>query len=93
MTHKAGIDAAIDVYDLTFSYSFPDCDYRSIVEGIVKAYLSSSGMVLVPREATAEMVKAGFGSRWRLDTKLGSQAASELYEDMISSAPDPFNRK
>lgn len=53
MTHEAGIEAAATVaYDWSGNAFYPDheMDTSEYVSRILKAYLSASGMVLVPRE-------------------------------------------
>lgn len=53
MTHEAGIEAASNEYDACWqqSKSVGIADLEA-AERIIQAYLSASGMVLVPREAT-----------------------------------------
>lgn len=67
----------------------PDClgenAARHSARLIVQAYLSASGMVLVPKVATDEMVDARFNV-------MGRGGFAE-YQAMLDAAPGPFKSK
>jgi len=88
MTHEAGIEAASDAY----MDGEPDFYLADRVSEIIQAYLSASGMVLVPRDPTEEMIF----SAWDRDTNIpvfGDQFYTAAYHDMLEAAPDPFKSK
>lgn len=47
------------------------------------------GWKLVPEYPTDEMLEAGYGNHYRLETQLGSQKAHIDYVHMIAAAPQP----
>ena len=82
---------------------------RNYVEGAIKAYLSASNQVLVPREPTEEMMfhsfVAGFIRIGAKDDEALNLARSKLdmdgqrefcfaqYKAMIAATPNPFKDK
>ncbi|RYX78508.1 hypothetical protein EON76_05110 [bacterium] len=86
MTHEAGIEAAAETLVTEMYPDAPDMQgARHSARLIVEAYLSASGMVLVPREPTERMVNAGYGSN-----HFGDHDPHYAYVRMIADAPDPF---
>lgn len=98
MTHEAGIEAAFNVFDR--SGFFP---HDSEIEAAIQAYLSASGMVLVPREPVAWEYwdgdsETGFDERftvYSLDLCHGPGAVDcqghhWVTRPLYAAAPDPF---
>lgn len=77
MTHEAALDAA-----LTAFWKHPPPlheDDTAEIAAAIQAYLSASGMVLVPREPTEQMMKSEFDK--------------VVYKSYLAGAPDPFKSK
>lgn len=64
---------------------------RNYVEGAIKAYLDASGLVLVPREPSADMMADGMEVYCRKDD--AEEDVWNVYHEMIAAAPDPFRVK
>lgn len=82
MTHEAGMEAASTVaFDWSGNAFYPDFEMETseYVSRIIQAYLSASGMVLVPREPTEQMMK--------------SELDKAIYKAYLADAPDPFKSK
>lgn len=77
MTHEAGIEAGTDALAAYINGSgvFLEVGF----EKALQAYLSASGMVLVPREMTDEMMK--------------SELDKAVYKAYLADAPNPFKSK
>lgn len=101
MTHEAGIEAAsIEAFDWSGKAFYPDFEMETpeYVVRIIQAYLSASGMVLVPKHPTREMV-----TKWRDDfmKKYSSGECENSYSvhmgldlaSAIDAAQDPFKNK
>lgn len=86
MTHEAGIEAAMNRYDDCISTK---CPPFTAVCSIIQAYVSVCGSVLVPKEPTEEMKKAG--CIWEDD--FYKHHAEAVYDSMIERAPSTFNIK
>lgn len=107
MTHEDGIEKAADEFDACWRHSklFGIADIDA-AERIIQAYLSASGMVLVPRKATDEMkfhtLVAGYlavGSEGdealslakdKMNTEGYDEFSDAQYAAMLDAAPDPF---
>lgn len=86
VSHKKGIEAAQDkIYDVvSVDYGGLSRDSDAALQ-IIKAYLNASGMVMVPRDATDDMVnEAGYAT---MATKADIRTA---YEVMVHVVPNPF---
>lgn len=102
MTHEAGIEAAVEMYRDTYT-DIGGTPHEKTVEAMIKAYLSASGMVLVPRTATKEMIVVGNETieecidSWNYDSGAGysveQRAANQTFEAMIAASPNPFKSK
>lgn len=90
--HEKGLEAAVYKYDRT--YSIVD-DYEAAVAAIIKAYLNASGMVLVPKHMTSEMVK-----NVQMYSEMGAYVTSEwagaydvmdeYWAKLLECTPKPF---
>lgn len=90
MTHEAGIEAAwTELNEADKSSVLLEDD----VEAAIQAYLSASGMVLVPKEATMEMKGYGSTCTYQWESELRPSEAGKVFEAMIAAAPDPFKSK
>ena len=85
MTHESGIEAAFNVFDR--SGFFP---HDSEIEAAIQAYLSASGMVLVPREPTEEMMVDGVSEDQSHDIY---RDVRSIYSAMLEAAPNPLKSK
>jgi hypothetical protein len=85
MTHEAGIEAAVQRFYGDPSYPLKGHILRDMADAI-QAYLTASGMVLVPREATEDMICEAAYDRPEIRTADFAQ----VYSIMLSVAPDPF---
>lgn len=95
MTHEAGIEAAATVaFDWSGNAFYPDfeMDTSEYVTRVIQAYLSASGMVLVPREPTQEMKAAWYSD---LDPWFNEKIEAEwhMWNVMLDAAPNPFKSK
>lgn len=100
MTHEAGIEAASNV---VYDSHFRNEQHENTAAKVIQAYLSASGMVIVPRTATKEMIVVGNETieecidSWNYDSDCGysveQRAANQTFEAMLSAAPDPFKSK
>lgn len=81
MTHEAGIGAAAQEFENCWLASFDSHKIRNneFAERIIQAYLSASGMVLLPKEPTEEMMK--------------SELDKAVYKAYLADAPNPFKSK
>jgi len=81
MTHEAGIEAAAQEFANCWLASFDSHKIRNneFAERIIKSYLSASGMVLMPREPTEQMMK--------------SELDKAVYKAYLADAPNPFKSK
>lgn len=95
MTHEAGIEAAAQEFANCWLASFDSHKIRNneFTERIIKTYLSASGMVLLPRHPTAEMLTAAAIVATADDRYLpGKSGLHDVeWEAMLAAAPDPFN--
>jgi len=89
MTHEAGIEAA----ERTYEFSDVDETLKETVEKIIQAYLTESGMVLVPKEATMEMKSYGSLCTYQWESELRPSEAGKVFEAMIAAAPEVFKSK
>jgi hypothetical protein len=80
VTHKEGLMAASEASYGVTSYGGAD------VEAAIRAYIDARGLVMVPREPTAEMVTAG-GNSQSVNAR-GNRRTT--YRAMLDHAPDPF---
>lgn len=99
MTHEAGIHAFLDQFR-------KDQGFDGWPDRCIQAYLSASGMVLVPRDLTEEMEDEGAGAYHDIKNRLTAERLEAgrnptvfpadwlkpTYAAMINAAADPFNR-
>lgn len=64
---------------------------QELFEDQLRAYLSASGLVLVPREPSADMVADGMEVYCRKDDV--EEDVWSIYNEMLSAAPNPFESK
>lgn len=93
MSHENGIfAAAVALHESPISYGHDDDAENAAA--IIKAYLDASGMVMVPRVPTDDMVSEGIDvldGGWNGRTNAPNANSSNLcYNAMITSAPNPF---
>lgn len=102
MTHEAGIEAFLKQYR-------EDDGFELWIERCVQAYLSASGMVLVPRKATDEMKfhtlvasylavgregdEALSLAKDKMNTEGYGEFSDAQYAAMLEAAPNPFKSK
>lgn len=60
---------------------------RKASEVIIRAYLDARGLVMVPRETTEGMVRAGNLARMNV---IGGYDGPSPWSAMLAAAPDPF---
>lgn len=84
MSHEKGIEAATEVISAEHAYQL---SYDAVSKGI-KAYLDASGMVMVPKIPTPEMIVAA-----RFSHEGEAYLPYSLYSEMIAAAPNPFEGK
>jgi len=107
MTHEAGIETAFELHQTALAHAMecfkilrldPDVEAYRALERTIQAYLSASGMALVPRKMTPEMVKNA-----QMHSELGAYVTSnwagaydvmeEYWAKILAKAPDPFGSK
>lgn len=79
MSHEKGIEAATEVISAEHAYQL---SYDAVSKGI-KAYLDASGMVMVPREATDEMMSYA-------EERIDKAGAYLNWVGMLARSPNPF---
>lgn len=78
-SHEKGIEAGMAEIAGTYNS-------RSAFIDAIKAYLDASGMVLVPKEPTEEMLGVGYA--------IGPYSrTAEIWESIIEAASNPFESK
>lgn len=90
--HEKGIEEAVRVFYGDSSYPLKTEALKDMQEAI-QAYLSASGMVLVPSKVSREMDSAGYDAcTWNI-LDPSKKDHQEVYYAMISAAPNPFKDK
>lgn len=91
MTHEAGIKAAFNIFDNAGSQQ-DDTD----IELAIQAYLSASGMALVPREPDELMLDAACDVLFDpsiTTVQSEKRVGRSVYQRMLAAAPNPFKSK
>lgn len=90
MTHEAGIEAAMAATVGEYFIRSGDRMCRASISDtdvglIIQAYLTASGMVLVPREPTPVMLDSAYACG-----EASAAGLLEIYDMLLARAPDPF---
>lgn len=77
-THNEALESAVVTW-FEGNDAFVEDWHIEQMEAAIRAYLGASGLVMVPKEATQDMIDAAW------DAPVG-----EIYTEMLAAAPDPF---
>jgi len=83
--HEKGLQAALK--------EIHDVGMNTDVSEVIKAYLSASNQMIVPREATEEMLFAAWDRAPVEMNDMDDGYYGAAYQDMIAAYPNPFESK
>lgn len=87
MSDENGIKAATN-----YMICLHDAIFEEMTEGLISAYLESSGMALVPLEATQEMIINGAGVFFSPEPKTTEDEnarVADIWRRMVNAFPNP----